>query len=293
MGPEQRGLWLGLGAFVLWGLFPLYWPLLGPLGPVEMLAHRTVWSLVLVIAMLAVGRDWAWIAPVAREPAVWGRIAVAAATLTFNWGVYIHAVTTGRVVEAALGYFIAPLLLTGLGITLFGERLRPARLVAVLLAAGAVFLLVAAYGRVPWLAFALAGSWAVYGYLKKTVNLPAVRSLAVETAAMFLPAAGYLAWLAWRGDGAFVTAGPGRSLMLATTGLAVVPLLLFAAAANRVELSTLGLMQYVEPALQFGIGVVILHEEMPASRWAGFALIWAALVLLTHDSRRATAPRAA
>ncbi|GAA4962129.1 EamA family transporter RarD [Yinghuangia aomiensis] len=279
-----RGLLLGLGAYVLWGLFPLYWPLLKPAGAVELLAHRTVWSMAVVIGLLAVERRWAWVREVIRARAALGRCVLAAATLTFNWGLYIYSVNTGRVVEAALGYFIAPLVLIAVGVLKFRERLGPLQWTAVALGAGAVLVLSSASGRAPVTALALAGSWAVYGYLKKTVALPATQSLAIETAAMFLPAVGYLAWLAASGRGSFEIAAPGHSLLLATTGLAVVPLLLFAAAARKVTMSTLGALQYVEPTLQFGIGVLIRHETMPVGRWTGFILVWAALLLLAFDA---------
>lgn len=280
----SRGLWLGLGAYALWGLFPLYWPLLKPAGAVELLAHRTVWSMIAIIGLLAVGRQWAWVREAMCSRAVLGRTVPAALTLTFNWGLYIYSVNTGRVVEAALGYFIAPLVLIAVGVLAFGERLGLLQWTAVALGVGAVLVLVSAYGRAPVTALALAGSWAVYGYLKKTVNLPAVQSLAVETAVMLFPAVGYLAWLAWRGDAGFGIATPGHSLMLATTGLAVIPLLLFAAAARTATMTTLGALQYVEPTLQFGIGVLVRHEAMPVGRWAGFVLVWAALLLLAFDA---------
>ncbi|WTW97306.1 EamA family transporter RarD [Streptomycetaceae bacterium NBC_01309] len=288
MNRERRGLAWGLGAYGLWGLFPLYWPLLDSAGAVELIAHRTVWSLFLMIGILATRRQWAWIRGVARSPAVWGRICLASVTLSFNWGVYVYGVNNDRVVEAALGFFIAPLVIIGTGVLVLGEKLRPAQSAAVGLGAGAVLVLITAYGRVPWIALALAGSWAVYAYLKKTVDLPVAQSLTVESVVMSVPAAGYLVWLAWRGTGTFFAAGTEHSLLLMTTGLAVTPLLLFAAAARSVPLSTLGMLQYLEPAMQFSIGVVILHEPMPTARWMGFVLVWAALLLLVHDARRST-----
>ncbi|WP_436790250.1 EamA family transporter RarD [Yinghuangia sp. YIM S10712] len=288
MNDDRHGLGLGLGAYGLWGLFPLYWPLLDFAGSVELIAHRTVWSLFLMIGFLAIRGQWAWIRGVVRAPALLGRICLASAVLSFNWCVYIHGVNSGRVVEAALGFFVAPLAIVGTGVLLLGERLRATQSAAVALGLGAVLVLIAAYGHVPWIALALAGSWAVYAYLKKTVKLPVAHFMTVEIAVMFIPASACLAWLAWRGTGTFVAAGTGNSLMLITTGLAVTPLLLFAAAARRVSLSTLGLLQYLEPAMQFGIGVAILHEPMPTARWMGFALVWAALLLLVHDSRRST-----
>lgn len=286
MSHGNPGLGLGLGAYALWGLFPLYWPLLDSAGTLELTAHRTVWSLFPMIAALTIRRQWAWIRDVARAPAVWGRIFLGSAVLAFNWCVYIYGVNSGRVVEAALGFFIAPLAVMGTGVVVFGERLRSAQSAAVFLGFGAVFVLIAAYGRVPWIALALAGSWAAYAYVQKTVNLPVTQAMTIEGLAMFVPASGYLVWLAWHGTGTFVAGGTRNSLMLVTTGLAVTPLLLFAAAARRLPLTTLGMLQYLEPVLQFGIGVAVLHEPMPVARWVGFGLVWVALLLLAHDSRR-------
>lgn len=286
MGSPTTALWQGISAYVLWGLFPLYWPLLEPAGTVELLAHRTVWSLLAMIVLLSVWRNRSWLR--LPRPAVLFRTSAAALMLSFNWGVYVYGVNSGRVVEASLGYFMAPLVLIATGVRVFGEVLRPRQWVAVCLGVGAVPVLATAYGHVPWIAIALAGSWAAYGYLKKTVDLSAAHATTVETAAMAVPAAGYLLWLASRGDGTFAVGGPGHSLLLASTGLAVVPLLLFAAAAREVPLSMLGVLQYVEPTVQFAIGVAVRHEPMPVSRWAGFGLVWSALVLLAYDARRAT-----
>ncbi|UGQ11803.1 EamA family transporter RarD [Yinghuangia sp. ASG 101] len=289
MTPAQRGPYLALSAYAIWGLFPLYWPLLEPAGPVELLAHRTVWSFVAMAGLLAVRRR-AWFRELIRSPVVFGRLTLAAATLSFNWGLYIYGVNHGHVVEAALGYFIAPLVMTGAGVLILGEQLRLGQWAAVFLGVAAVLVLVTTYGQVPWLALALAGSWAVYGYLKRTAQLPAPVSLTVETAAMLVPAVAYLAWLASQGKGTFGTVGTGHALLLMSTATAAVPLLLFAAAANKVPLSTLGMTQYVEPAMQFVIGITIRHEPMPTARWAGFLLVWSALVLLAYDARGRAAP---
>jgi len=297
MGTERRGLLLGMTAYVLWGLFPLYWPHVKPAGAVEILAHRMAWSLVCMVVVLAVLRQWAWIRDIVREPRTVATVALAAVMISINWGMYIHGVNNGQVVETSLGYFITPLVLIGIGVVVLGERLRRTQWAAVILGVGAVVVLVVAYGRVPWIALTLAASFASYGYIKKRLNLPATRSMTVETAVMFLPALGYLTWLAWTGEGTFGREGPTQALLLAAAGvITVVPLTCFAVAANSVSLSTIGMLQYLAPVIQFAIGVAVYHEPMPGSRWAGFALVWAALAMLTWDairqSRRARAATA-
>lgn len=287
MGTERRGLLLGVTAYVLWGLFPLYWPHVKPAGAVEILAHRMAWSLLCMVVVLAVLRQWAWIRDIVREPATIATITLAAVMISINWGTYIYGVNHDQVVETSLGYFITPLVLIGIGVAVFGERLRRVQWAAVALGVGAVVVLVLAYGRVPWISLTLAVSFASYGYIKKRLNLPATRSMTVETAVMFLPALGYLTWLAWTGEGTFGHEGTSQALLLATAGvITVVPLVCFAVAANTVSLSTIGMLQYLAPLLQFGIGVAVYHEPMPGSRWAGFALVWVALAMLTYDAIR-------
>jgi len=287
MGTERRGLLLGMTAYVLWGLFPLYWPHVKPAGAVEILAHRMTWSLLCMVVVLAVLRQWAWIRDIVREPAKVATITLAAVMISINWGTYIYGVNHDQVVETSLGYFITPLVLIGIGVVVLGERLRRTQWAAVVLGVGAVVVLVVAYGRVPWIALTLAVSFASYGYIKKRLNLPATRSMTVETAVMFLPALGYLTWLAWTGEGTFGHEGPTQALLLAAAGVITVgPLMCFAVAANSVSLSTIGMLQYLAPVIQFAIGVAVYHEPMPGSRWAGFALVWAALATLTWDAIR-------
>ncbi|POM25501.1 EamA-like transporter family protein [Actinomadura rubteroloni] len=275
----------GIAAYVLWGLFPLYWPLLKPASAGEILAHRIMWSLVAVVAILAVRRNWSWIRTLGGRRA--GLLAVAAVTISVNWGVYIYAVNSGHTIEAALGYFINPLISVMFGVVIFRERLRPAQWTAVVLGAGAVLVLTADYGRPPWIALILACSFAVYGLMKKFVSMPSADSLAVETAITFVPALVFTVVLEANGDAAFGHHGAGNALLLAGAGVVTaIPLLLFNAAAVRIPMSTLGMLQYLAPVLQFLIGLLVRHEEMPPSRWAGFLLVWAALVLLTGDGVR-------
>lgn len=283
----RAGLLYGIGAYGMWGLVPLFWPLLKPAGAVEILAHRMVWSLAFVgIALLAL-RRWSWIPELARSPRKLGMITLAATVITVNWGLYIWSVNTGHVVEASLGYFINPLVTIALGVLVLKERLRPAQWAAVGVGFSAVLVLAIGYGQPPWISLTLAFSFAVYGLVKKKVNIGGLESLAAETAVQFLPALGYLVWLGTQGTLAFGSHGAGHTALLAATGIVTaVPLVCFGAAAIRVPLSTLGLLQYLAPTFQFALGVVYFHEEMPPERWAGFALVWLALTILTWDALR-------
>ncbi|WP_432816291.1 EamA family transporter RarD [Streptomyces vilmorinianum] len=271
----------------MWGLVPLFWPLLKPAGAVEILAHRMVWSLAVVgIALLAL-RRWGWIRDLMRSPRKLGLIAVAAAVITVNWGLYIWAVNSGQVVEASLGYFINPLVTIAMGVLLLKERLRPAQWAAVGVGFAAVLVLAIGYGRPPWISLILAFSFAVYGLVKKKVNIGGLESLAAETAVQFLPALAYLLWLGAQGSATFGAEGAGHAALLAATGVVTAaPLVCFGAAAIRVPLSTLGLLQYLAPTFQFLLGVAYFHEAMPPERWAGFSLVWLALTILTWDALR-------
>ncbi|MGW0840147.1 EamA family transporter RarD [Streptomyces sp. NPDC002787] len=286
-GEHRTGLLNGFAAYGMWGLVPLFWPLLKPSGAVEILAHRMVWSLAVVGVLLLVLRRWSWAGELLRQPRRLGLITVAAAVITVNWGVYIWAVNNEQVVEASLGYFINPLVTIAMGVLLLKERLRPVQWAAVGIGFAAVLVLTVGYGRPPWISLCLAFSFATYGLVKKKVNLGGVESLAAETAIQFLPALGYLLWLGSGGDSTFGPHGTGHALLLAATGLVTaVPLVCFGAAAIRVPLSTLGLLQYLAPVFQFLLGVLYFGEAMPPERWAGFALVWLALSLLTWDALR-------
>ncbi|MEG3632090.1 EamA family transporter RarD [Streptomyces poriticola] len=292
-GEQRTGLLNGFAAYGMWGLVPLFWPLLKPAGATEILAHRMVWSLVFVAVALLVVRRWAWALELLRQPRRLALVTFAAAVITVNWGLYIWAVNTGHVVEASLGYFINPLVTIALGVLLLKERLRPAQWAAVGTGFAAVVVLTVGYGRPPWISLVLAFSFAAYGLVKKKVNLGGVESLAAETAVQFLPALGFLLWLTAQGESTFSTEGPGHATLLAATGLVTaLPLVCFGAAAIRVPLSTLGLLQYLAPVFQFLLGVLYFGEAMPPERWAGFALVWLALMVLTWDALR-TARRTA
>jgi chloramphenicol-sensitive protein RarD len=285
MDEQRQGLVSGVSAYFLWGLFPLFFPLLEPAGALEVLAHRVVWSLAFVAVLLGLRRRWSWVRTLGRRR--FGLLLVAAAVISVNWGLFIWGVNNGHVVETSLGYFINPLVTVLLGTALLGERLRRGQWVALALGALSVLVLAVDYGRPPWLALSLALSFATYGLVKKRIGIPAAESLGVETAVIAVPALAYLSWLAATGGSSFGGHGAGHALLLAASGpLTAIPLLFFAAAASRLPLSTLGLMQYLTPTLQFACGVVVFHEAMPAARLAGFALVWLALVVFTVESVR-------
>ncbi|TMR06309.1 EamA family transporter RarD [Actinomadura soli] len=280
----------------MWGLFPLYWPLLKPAGAVEILAHRIMWSLVAVGVVLAARRSLRWVRTLTvRQCAL---LALAAVVVTANWGTYIYAVNSGQTIEAALGYFINPLISVLFGVVIFRERLRMWQWCAVGVGALAVVVLTVDYGRPPWIALVLAFAFGTYGLIKKYVDMPSAESLAVETAVLFLPALGFLIMLEGQGEGTFGHHGIGQAVLLAAAGVVTaVPMMFFNAAAIRLPLTVIGMLQYLAPLLQFAIGVFVQHEEMPSSRWAGFLLVWLALVMLTldglHAARREPLPETA
>lgn len=268
-------------------MFPLYWPLLEPAGALEILAHRIVWSLVtMAVLVVALGRLRA-----VRRMLGSGRtvrlLTLAACLITVNWVVYIWGVNNGHVVETALGYFINPLVTVLMGVLILGERLRRLQWVAVGVAALAVVVLTVDYGRPPWVALALALSFGSYGLCKKQAGAPAIESITYETLVVGPLAAAYVAWLVLTGDSHFASHGTGHALLFVGTGIVTaLPLICFGGAAIRVPMTTLGLLQYLTPLLQFALGVLYFHESMPAGRWAGFGLVWVALAIFTADSLR-------
>lgn len=283
---RRRGIAYGLGAYGLWGLVPLYWPLLDAAGALEILAHRIVWSLVLAGLLLVLLRRKGWWRTVSRPRAL-GLLAAAAALIAVNWGTYIWAVNSNHVVDAALGYYINPILSVLLGVIVLRERLGSGQWAAVALAGVAVIVLAVDYGRPPVVALTLAASFATYGLLKKQVNSGALETLTIESAVLTPMALGYLIWLQVTGALVFGHHGGGQALLLASSGLVtLIPLLLFAAAATRLPLSTVGLLQYLTPTAQFLLGVLYFGETMSPARWVGFALVWVALVVLTVSGLR-------
>jgi chloramphenicol-sensitive protein RarD len=276
-----------VSAYLLWGLFPLYWPLLEPAAPVEILAHRIAWSLVFVCGLLALTAGFGWLRTLGARRA--RLLALAAALVTVNWGTYIYGVNSEHVVETSLGYFINPLVTVALAVTVLGERLTRLQGVAVAIAGAAVVVLTVDYGRPPWIALILACSFGLYGLIKKRAGVDGLQSLAFETGFLAPVAVAYLLVLGATGAGTFTTEGPGHAALLAAGGIfTAVPLMLFGAAAIRIPLTQLGLIQYLAPTLQFAIGVLVYSEPMPASRLAGFALVWVALGVFTWDAVQGT-----
>ena len=287
MSQSRLGFLLGIAAYVLWGGFPLYWPLLEPAGSVELLAHRILWSLLTLAILVLVLRRTRQFLALFGDPRVFRLLALAAVVITVNWGTYIYGVTTGRVVETSLGYFINPLVTVLMGVLILSERLRPLQWAAIGVGALACVVLTVDYGRPPWIALVLAFSFGTYGLAKKQAGAEAVESLTLETMLVAPLAAAYLAWLVARGDSLFASEGWDHSLLLASAGLVTaVPLLCFGAAAIRVSMVTLGLLQYLAPVLQFLLGVLWFHEAMSPGRWVGFALVWVALAIFTVEAVR-------
>jgi chloramphenicol-sensitive protein RarD len=287
MRTSRAGIGYGLAAYITWGLFPLYWPLLAPTPPTQILAHRMVWSLVFVAVVLVVRRRWAFVSALRSDPRRVGLLVVAAIMISLNWGLYIWATNTGHVVESSLGYFITPLVVIALGVIVLKERLRPTQWTAVGVGFIAVVVIAIGVGHVPWIALGLAASFGSYGLAKKLAQAPALDSMAVETSVMALPAIGFLVFVQVRGTGSFGHIAAGTDLLLISSGVVtVVPLLCFAAATRRVPLTVMGLLQYATPVLQFAIGVAVRHEKLPPSEFAGFALVWVALTILGTSELR-------
>jgi chloramphenicol-sensitive protein RarD len=277
----------GLGAYALWGLFPLYFPLLEPATGLEIVAHRVLWSLVFVGLLLFALRRWSHVRAAVTDRRTLLVLVGASVLIAANWLVFVYGVNSGHVVETSLGYFINPLVSVLLGVVAFSERLRPMQWTAVGIAAVAVAVLTVDYGRPPWIALTLALTFGLYGLMKKLVKVEAAPGLFVETALVALPAVVVLAMLHGSGDGTFGQVSPSHSLLLASSGLATaIPLLLFAAAARRIPLSTVGLLQYLTPLMQLSIGVFVYDEPMPPARLAGFAIVWLALAVFSADMLR-------
>ena len=276
---------------MLWGLVPLYWPLLAPAAPVEVLAHRILWTLVFMAVFLAVLGGWREIRTLSGRG--WAMIAAAAVLIAANWGLFIYAVSVGHVVEVALGYYVGPLVSVLLGVLVLRERPRRLQWVALGIAAVAVVVIAVGDARVPWLGLGLAVSFSTYGLIKKTVPLPATASLTAEGVVLAPLAAAYLVGLQVVGTGTLLGHGAGHVLWLLSSGpITAVPLLLYGASARRIPLTTVGTLQYIGPTLQFVLGVTVFGEVMPVDRWIGFGLVWIALVIFTVDLLRAR-PRGA
>lgn len=271
-------------AFFFWGLFPLYFHALHAVPPLQILAHRMLWSLLFLLIVLAIRHQWAWLA-VFRQPRVLASFVASAFLLSANWLVYIWSVNNGHVIEASLGYFITPLVNIMFGFLLLKERLRPGQWAAIGLAALGVAWLTWQAGTAPWIALALAASFGGYGLMRKTAALGALEGLTLETMVLFPLAAGYVGWLTWHGQNAFVTTASDstRLLLIAAGPLTAIPLLLFASGARKIPLSVLGLLQYLAPTLQFLLGVWVFYEAFSQERLIGFVVIWVALALYAAE----------
>ena len=283
MKKEKLGLVYGLGAYVLWGLFPLYWPLLKPATSTEIVSHRAVWTMVFCFIILAITKSLKSTLATFKRPKVAAKLFTASILVSINWLIYIWATNNGHVVEASLGYYINPLIAIAFGILLLKERMRRLQWVSVSIASIGVLVLTIDYGHLPWVAFGVALSWGTYGLIKKQLNLGAVEGLAIETLIAFIPYCTYLIILGSQGEGQF---GQGVSitiLLISAGAVTAIPLLMFNASTTRLPLTTIGLLQYITPTLTFIIGVWVNHEVMSTARWIGFFIIWIALFVLAYD----------
>ena len=272
-------------AFLCWGLFPLYFRALHAVPPSQILAHRVLWSLLFLVIVLSVRRQWKWLPAALRQRRVVGSFVASAFLLSVNWLVYIWAVNNGHVIEASLGYFINPLVNIMFGYLLLKERLRAGQWAAIALAALGVAWLTWQAGTVPWIALTLAATFGAYGLMRKTAALGALEGLSFETMVLFAPALGYVIWLSLHGQNSFINsaADSTRWLLVAAGPITAIPLLMFAAGARTIPLSVLGLLQYISPTIQFLLGVWLFHEAFSAERMAGFVLIWSALALYAAE----------
>ncbi|HEV7173637.1 EamA family transporter RarD [Pedococcus sp.] len=286
---QRRGAVYGLLAYGIWGLFPLYFAALRPAGAWEILSHRILWTVLLCAVVLLLRRDLRWLRLLRDRPRLVLGVTVAALLIAANWVIYVAAVLGGHTTEAALGYFLNPVVTVALGVLVLRERLRPLQWAAVAIGALAAVYLSVAAGSVPLIAVSLACTFGGYGLVKKKVgvSLEALHSLTAETLVLTPIAVVLLGVLTLRGDTTFTTDGAWHTALLVLAGvLTATPLLFFAAAARRVPLVTIGLLQFITPVLQLLCGVLLLHEHMSAQRWVGFGIVWVALAVLTVDSLR-------
>jgi chloramphenicol-sensitive protein RarD len=276
----SKGVLYGLGAYLIWGLFPLYFKALDATPATEILANRIAWSFAFLVILVIWRKEWPRLKTALKQPVTWLIYAGASWLLAVNWLIYIWGVNSDYIVETSLGYFINPLVSVLLGVIFLRERLRPTQWMIIGLATVGVLYLTFTYGRLPWIALALAFTFGTYGLVKKTAPLGSFYSLTLETGILFIPAMLYLLLVHWQGDGAFGQSSALGTLLLIGTGVATsVPLLMFGAAARSINLSVLGILQYVAPTMQFMIGVLVFHEPFTHSQMVGFSIIWTALIL--------------
>ena len=283
MSKDKTGLLFGVSAYVLWGAFPLYWPLLEPASALEIVSHRAVWTLVFCLIILAITQSLKATLETFRRPKVASKLFLASILVSINWLVYIWSVNNGHVVEASLGYYINPLIMIAFGVILLKERMRTLQWVAVGIAALGVAVLTIDYGRIPWIALTLGISWGSYGLIKKQLGLGALEGLAIETLIAGLPYLLYLLYIGNKGTGQFGQSASMTILLIGAGAVTAIPLLLFNGSTTRLPLTVIGLLQYITPTIMFSIGVWLRHEAMPMLRWIGFVIIWVALITLAID----------
>jgi chloramphenicol-sensitive protein RarD len=285
---RSLGLLFGVSAYTLWGLFPIYWPLLKPANPLEIVSHRAVWTLVFCFIILALTKTLKSTLSLLKRPKIVAGLFLSSILISINWIIYIYAANTGHVIEASLGYFINPLVVIATGVIVLKEKMRPLQWTAVGIAAIGVAVLTLDYGRLPWIALGLALSWGSYGLVKKQLGLGALEGLSIETLLSSGFYLGYLIWLGNRGEGQFSHSLTLTLLLIGGGAVTAIPLLLFNGSTNRLPLTLVGLLQYITPTIQFCIGVWYYREDMPAARWAGFLIIWVALMSLALDLIRSS-----
>lgn len=293
----NKGVLYAVGCYLMWGFFPVYWKLLKSVPALEIVAHRLAWSLVFLALVVSVLRGWQDLRKSITRRVLLVYL-ISGVVLTINWLVYIYGVNAGYVVETSLGYFINPLVSVLFGVIFLREKLPPSKLIPVLLAAAGVLYLTLSYGALPWIALALAISFGLYGLVKKLSPLAALPGLTLETAVMFLPALGYLIFLETQGTAMFGHVGVLENVLLALAGVVTaVPLLLFSSAARSIPLSTIGILQYIAPTIQFCLGVFVYGERFTTQRLIGFSIVWLALILFWaggfYERRKAMAAHAA
>jgi chloramphenicol-sensitive protein RarD len=283
LNKNKLGLLFGVSAYTLWGMFPLYWPLLEPASALEIVSHRAVWTLVFCFLVLAATKALKSTLATLKQPKITIRLFLTSILISINWLVYIWATNNGHVVEASLGYYINPLIIIGFGVILLKEKMRPLQWVAVTIASVGVLVLTIDYGRLPWIALALALSWGSYGLIKKQLGLGALEGLAIETLISAFFYLGYLLYIGNQGSGQFGHNLRVTILLMSAGAITAIPLLLFNGSTNRLPFTTIGLLQYITPTLQFSVGVWVRHEDMPTARWIGFLIIWVSLTTLALD----------
>ena len=280
---RSLGLLFGVSAYTLWGLFPIYWPLLKPANPLEIVSHRAVWTLVFCFIILSLTKTLSSTLSILKRPKIVAGLFLSSILISINWIIYIYAANTGHVVEASLGYYINPIVVIAAGVIVLKEKMRPLQWAAVGIATLGVIVLTIDYGRLPWIALGLALSWGSYGLVKKKLGLGALEGLSIETLLSSGAYLGYLIWLGNTGDGQFLNSWKITLLFIGGGAVTAIPLLLFNGSTNRLPLTLIGLLQYITPTIQFCIGVWYYNEAMPGARWAGFLIIWIALITLAFD----------